>query len=92
MVLLQGTKAVENPKTTQTMNIRSSESSLFFINVDNDFLLGAVCEAGNDGVKAFNIHQLDEVSSIQISSQFPSFWHSVNEKMIVNQFVFITIQ
>ena len=92
MVLLQGTKAVENPKTTQTMNIRSNESSLFFINVDNDFLLGAVCEAANDGVKAFNIHQLDEVSSIQISSQFPSFWHSVNEKMIVNQFVFITIQ
>ena len=39
----------------------------FFINVDNDFLLGAVCEAANDGVKAFNIHQLDEVSSIQIS-------------------------
>ena len=56
------------------MNIRSSESSfVFFINVDNDFLLGAVCEAANDGVKAFNIHQLDEVSSIQISSQFPSF-------------------
>ena len=56
------------------------------------YLVLGVCEPANDGAKAFNIHQLDEVSSIQISSQFPSFWHSVNEKMIVNQFVFITIQ
>ena len=32
------------------------------------YLVLGVCEPANDGAKAFNIHHLDEISSIQISS------------------------
>ena len=72
MVLLQGTQLKTLKQHKQWISALM-KVLFFFINVDNDFLLGAVCEAANDGVKAFNIHHLDEISSIQISSQFWSF-------------------
>ena len=48
------------------------------------YLVLGVCEPANDGAKAFNIHQLDEISSIQIYGQF-RFSNKFNGKMIVNQ-------